>query len=166
MLVRKKLRASVPSEPLMSRTFIENIYFQIICGLPKLSMLKMSQLLKAHWAVSRINYHCLVYSPSWYLWISVLRTVIPNICIYGDESFLSAVYSHDKVDRLSLDKHNTDRLTKHCCFQTPSKHTQAPTEHMQLVYSFSPTKTSSSCTENKHSDIKWILMLDVFSYRL
>lgn len=42
MPVRRKQRASIPSEPLMSGVFIANIYFQNVCGLAKLSMLKKS----------------------------------------------------------------------------------------------------------------------------
>lgn len=66
----------------MSRIFIANIYFQIICGFSKVSMLKMSQLLKGSWAASRKTYHCLVCSA-----ISVNADVhlfiLPNICIHS-----------------------------------------------------------------------------------
>lgn len=60
MLVRNKLSVSIPSETLMSTVFIENIYFQIICGFPNFPCLKCP---KVYLAASINTYHRLVYSP-------------------------------------------------------------------------------------------------------
>lgn len=63
MLVRNKLRVSIPFGALNVKDIYSKYLFPDHLWLSKLSMLKMSQLLKVYWAASRNTYHCLVYSP-------------------------------------------------------------------------------------------------------
>ena len=139
MPVRNKL--PFLRSPVMSRIFIANIYFQIICGFPNFPCLK--RLLKVYWAASRNTYHCLVYFSLWYLGISHCNTRHMRIhsgTFPGGQGGAGVRFLCKKRPAFSQfipttkhagnqappDKHNRDRLTKHCCFHTPNKHTLPP----------------------------------------